>query len=163
MKTVRLSVAAVILSVTASCSGNLSPSRSSTPTLASFTTGTWYLKVDRAWDGTTGAPQFPSDALDEAAYKAVSTPRVYRVVVSDGGQLVTLRITDADTTLQAQRAKVTATVLQYDLPFTGLSAGGTGGRFLVWSTANGLQAELTLYGSGVPITQSERGVLLSAQ
>jgi hypothetical protein len=35
-----------------------------------------------------------------------------------------------------------------------------GGRFVVWSTAQGLQAELTLYGSGVPITQSERGTLV---
>jgi hypothetical protein len=32
-----------------------------------------------------------------------------------------------------------------------------GGRFVVWSGKNGLQGELTIYGSGVYIISSERG------
>jgi hypothetical protein len=31
---------------------------------------------------------------------------------------------------------------------------------LIWSTPGGLQAEITLYGSGVPIALSERGRLV---
>jgi hypothetical protein len=34
-----------------------------------------------------------------------------------------------------------------------------GGRLVIWSGTSGLQAELTLYGSGVPIFSSERGAL----
>jgi hypothetical protein len=34
-----------------------------------------------------------------------------------------------------------------------------GGRFVIGSVASGLEAELTLYGSGVPIASSERGAL----
>jgi hypothetical protein len=46
MKTVRLSVIALVLFVIVSCGGNTrSPSQPSNPTLASFTTGTWNLKV----------------------------------------------------------------------------------------------------------------------
>jgi len=37
-----------------------------------------------------------------------------------------------------------------------------GGRFRVWVGETGLQAERTLYGSGVPILLSERGPLRPA-
>jgi hypothetical protein len=32
-----------------------------------------------------------------------------------------------------------------------------GGRIVVWREAGGIQAELTIYGSGVPVVRSERG------
>jgi hypothetical protein len=160
MKIVRLSLIALVLLVTASCGGNsVSPTQATPPTLASFTTGTWALKVDRAWDGKTGAPQFPSDTLDESAYKPVSGGPAYQVVVSDKGQHVTIGGTIAGT-VQAQRGKVTGTLVQYDVPGKGTFAGG---RLVVWSSGNGLQGELTFYGSGVPITRSERGGLVSSQ
>jgi hypothetical protein len=38
-----------------------------------------------------------------------------------------------------------------------------GGRFWVWLKTVPLQAELTIYGSGVPIIKSERGILLPAR
>jgi hypothetical protein len=38
-----------------------------------------------------------------------------------------------------------------------------GGRFWVWLRAVPLQAELTIYGSGVPIIKSERGILLPSR
>jgi hypothetical protein len=34
-----------------------------------------------------------------------------------------------------------------------------GGRFIVWIIDNSFEAELTIYGSGVPIVKSERGYL----
>jgi len=38
-----------------------------------------------------------------------------------------------------------------------------GGRFVVWAADVGLQAELTIYGSGVPIVSSERGPLVKVE
>jgi hypothetical protein len=155
MKVVRLSVIALALLVIVSCAGKSpNPSQPNTPTLVSFTSATWNLKVDRAWDGQTGAPQFPSDTIADSAYKAVSGGPVYQVVASAGGQQVTIA-----GTVQARRVKATDTVVQYDV----YQAAFAGGRFVVWSSSEGLQAEFTIYGSGVPITSSERGLLVPAQ
>ena len=41
-----------------------------------------------------------------------------------------------------------------------LSGSCTGGRLLLWSSNNGPRAELTIYGTGVPMMQSRRGSLL---
>jgi hypothetical protein len=38
-----------------------------------------------------------------------------------------------------------------------------GGRFVVWSSDGGFEAEYTVYGSGVPIISSERGPLVADQ
>jgi len=159
MRIVRLSLVALALSVSLCCGGKSSPSQPSTPTLASFTGGAWTLHVDRAWDGKSGSPQFPSDTLDESAYKSLSVGFSYQLVLTGGGQEVTITGTIAGT-VQARRGKVTDTLVQYDVPDNGTFAGG---RFVVWSSGEGLQGELTFYGSGVPITESERGFLVPAK
>ncbi len=154
MKIVRLSLIALALSVIVSCGGKSpNPAQPSTPTLTSFTTGTWNLKVDHAWDRKSDAPQFPSDTIADSAYKAVAGGPVYQVVASAGGRQVTIA-----GTVQARRVKATDTVVQYDV-YQGAFAGG---RFVVRSSSEGLQAEFTIYGSGVPIARSERGLLVPA-
>jgi hypothetical protein len=116
-----------------------------------FGDGEWILKVDRRWNGTPGGVQFPTDPLDEADYLPVDDGATVRVVVSKGGDAVSV----GDTPLKGARTTDADGTLRYDL------GAGTfaGGRFVVWSGASSLQAELTIYGSGVPIVSSERGPL----
>ncbi len=130
------------------------PADAAAATLADFHEGRWQLRVDRAWGGTRGDVQSPSDAFVEADYDPVSSGPVYDVSVSLQGAAVVI---GADP-LVGQRESASGTQLSYAL------AQGTfaGGRFVVWATAAGLQGELTLYGSGRPIVRSERGALVRA-
>src|SRR3989339_328335 len=75
----------------------------------------------------------------------------YLVVFSNGQESVAV----GDTPLLGEQASYADGRREYDLT-TGTFAGG---RFIVWPGAAGLQAELTIYGSGVPIISSERGAL----
>jgi hypothetical protein len=88
--------------------------------------------------------------LDEEDYQS-TPPRDYAVNVSEKGS----RVSIGEEPLLGELTAETAGSLTYDLSH-GTFAGG---RFVVWAEAQGLQAELTLYGSGVPVAQSERGTL----
>ncbi len=148
-----------LASLVASC-GARTPSQP-TPTLASFTTGTWRLQVDRVWDGQTGAPQFPSDVLDESAYKRVTDGAAYRVEVADGGRQVTVSNVTGNpgaAGFAGRQGKVSGSSIQYDFDSPGVFAGA---RLVVWQTTGGLQGEWTIYGSGVPIVKSERGPIVA--
>jgi len=117
-----------------------------------FAEGKWEMQVDRAWDHDLADVQFPSDSLDEDDYQPVSNGTVYPVVASAGAASVSI----GEAPLLGELVASTAGTWTYDL-----SAGTfAGGRFVVWATLHGLQAELTIYGSGVPIVSSERGALL---
>jgi hypothetical protein len=121
--------------------------------LGSFSDGTWEFMPDRVWDKTMGEVQFPTDPLSEEAYDAVdrSTDVLpVQVVVSKNGDQVTIgESTEGNLTSSA------SDLVHYDL------GAGTfaGGRFLVWIDDDCFQAELTIYGSGVPVVSSERGRL----
>ncbi len=158
----RLTVIA-LASLLASC-GAHTPSAPTIPTLASFTTGVWTLQVDRAWDGKAGAPQFPSDTLDESAYRRVTDGATYRVEVSDGGRQATLSdVTGTPGVFMAftgRRGKATDSSVQYDFDSNAIIFAGA--RLVVWQTASGLQGEWTVYGSGVPIVKSERGPVVGS-
>ncbi len=154
----RLTAVALASLVLVSC-GARTPSQPTTPTLASFTSGTWQLHVDRVWDGHTGAPQFPSDTLDESAYKGVTDGGTYRVEPAEGGRQVTVSNPGAAPCV-GRRGTVSISSIQYDFDPPGVFAGA---RLVVWQTGGGLQGEWTVYGSGVPIVKSERGSIVAAQ
>jgi hypothetical protein len=120
-----------------------------------LTDGIWQMHVDRKLKGLPGDVQFPSDPLDEEDYEPVDDGPVYKVVVSGEGKSVEIG----------------------DEPFVGVLEPGNpgewmfnltegtfaGGRFVVWASELALQAELTIYGSGVPIVSSERGPLAKGE
>jgi hypothetical protein len=93
----------------------------------------------------------PSDQLAEADYQRVSGGPTYPIVVSDRS----LRVAIGSPPLEGSRTTVATKGIVYELR-EGTFAGG---RFVVWASNQGLQAELTIYGSGRPIVRSERGTL----
>jgi hypothetical protein len=118
--------------------------------LASFVDGAWSFEADRAWHGQ-GSVTLPSDPLAESDYQPMTPTTLYQVVLSGTGTTVAVGTTPYAGALSA----TSSDLVTFDLS-TGTFAGG---RFLVWPGATGLQAELTIYGSGVPIASSERGAL----
>jgi hypothetical protein len=116
--------------------------------LASFGDGAWTFEADRAWHGSA---TLPSDPLAESDYQPMTPTTLYQVVVSATGTTVTV----GTTPYAGTRAAASSDLVTFDLS-TGTFAGG---RFLVWPAQTSLQAELTIYGSGVPIVSSERGTL----
>jgi len=123
--------------------------------LGSFADGSWELRVDRAWDGFSGTIAFPSDPFTEADYRPDSGGVTYLVVVSGGTTTVAI----GNPPVEGSRVTATDQRLAYDLN-RGTFAGG---RFIVWPGSAGLQAELTIYGSGRPIIKSERGNLVQQE
>ncbi len=153
----RPAIAALLCVVLASCrsGGDGGTGGRAAPSLAEFTGGTWRLVVDRTWDGLAGKVQLPSDALPESAYAAVAEVPAYRIVVSAGGDAVEI----GEDPLLGRRTKQTDALIEYKLG-KGTFAGG---RFVVRAGGDGLQGELTIYGSGRPIVSSERGPVLPAR
>jgi hypothetical protein len=94
---------------------------------------------------------FPSDQMTEADYQPVSDGPTYPIVVSDRSS----RVAIGSPPLEGSRTTVATKGIVYELR-EGTFAGG---RFVVWSSNQGLQGELTIYGSGLPIVRSERGTL----
>lgn len=123
--------------------------------LDDFIDGAWELRVDRAWNGVDGNIAFPSDQFTEADYQPVSPGSTYPIVVSDQAA----RVSIGSPPLKGRRTAETEESIIYDLS-EGTFAGG---RFVVWAGNQGLQAELTIYGSGRPIVKSERGNLTIRQ
>jgi hypothetical protein len=107
------------------------------------------MKVDRISEKPD--VQFPMDDLQKSDYRETSEGSVYNVRLSEDGQMVIIepgsirgvKVMDGD------KSKL------YELE-EGVFAGG---RFIVWIRNNRFEAELTIYGSGVPIVKSERGYL----
>ena len=118
----------------------------------SIADGVWHFRVDRAWDGQSRGTGLPADPLIEADYVPVSEGSEYSVVVSDSASHVSI----GDTPIEGQVTLSVDDRVTYDLN-DGTFAGG---RFVVWEADLGLQAELTIYGSGLPIVASERGDLI---
>jgi hypothetical protein len=127
---------------------------------AHFVDGRWLLRTDRACFGDEVTN--PSLAqIPEADYRPLSKGPTYPIVVSKAGSLVEIggtRRLAVHPPMKGSRSASGDSIV-FDLQ-EGTFAGG---RFVVWSTKQGLQAELTIYGSGVPIISSERGALLRSQ
>jgi hypothetical protein len=121
-----------------------------------FVDGSWVLQIDRAWSGHRGL-RTPSAQLPEANYHPLPNGPSYPIVVSDGGS----RVEIGETRRSAVHHPVKGSRSSSGEPIVYDLQDGTfaGGRLAVWSSKQGLQAELTIYGSGVPIISSERGVI----
>lgn len=119
--------------------------------------GVYELRTDRslARESSSG---FPSDPLTDDDYAPNDAGTTHVVRISDGGAAVAVA-TSCDTADGASgpRGVGPAGGISYNLN-EGLMAGG---RFLFWLAEDGSrQAEFTIYGSGVPIIQSDRGPLV---
>jgi hypothetical protein len=121
-------------------------------TLTDFSDGAWVVHVDRTLRAGGPNVSFPTQPLSESDYEPSTTKPQYAVEVSMQAQ----RVSVGSTPWLGARAASDAQSLQYD--FT--QGAFAGGRFVVWQADSGLQAEVTLYGSGRPIVQSERGALV---
>jgi hypothetical protein len=110
---------------------------------------TFILKVNRISAGSQ--VQFPHDSLMESDYKTSDENIQHEVSFSEDGQ--TVSITPGPVTGVKTRDNA---VCKYFELSGGIFAGG---RFLIWISDDGFEAEFTVYGSGVPIIRSERGDL----
>jgi len=122
--------------------------------LATVTDGVWELRVDR-W-GRLDNVRLPSDWLPETAYVQMEDPTTFQVVISEGGTRVSI---EGDWgvhhhTVEGERSSADSDRIWYDFDIS------AGGRFVIWQTADGLQAEETIYGSGRPMLRSLRGSLV---
>ncbi len=126
------------------------PSNSSDSELRhAFHDGVWLLTVDRALRPGSSTVGVPTDPLSEADFAPVDGGARYRLVVSEESA----RIAVVESQMVAQLEQTTAERLIYGL----VDGAFAGGRIMVWREPSGIQAELTIYGSGVPVVRSERG------
>ena len=123
---------------------------------ARLTDGSWEFQPDRQADLQN--VKLPTDQLAEKDYHAVAGAPAFTVAISDGGEKVSLRGTLGGEQFAAEgkRSSVGDQSVAYDLDAF------AGGRLVVRFTYEGLQAELTVYGSGLPMIASYRGTFAKA-
>ncbi len=116
----------------------------------------YVLRVDRVW-GRGAQPANPVDELPAESYRAEAPSDRWEVAL-DGSRVVLTSMATADagpTRLEGTEAAPSpgSAERRFDL------GAGTfaGGRFVL----RGGEAELTVFGSGVPIVSSERGTLVA--
>jgi hypothetical protein len=115
---------------------------------AGVTAPGWILRVDQTLE--RGSAKLPDDPLTDASYRRVEPRDAYTVVV-DGDQVTITPLDATKTPISGHRQPGTAEeTFTLDL---GVFAGG---RLVL----RGARAELTIFGSGVPIVASERGALI---
>ena len=154
--TVALRIAYAVLLVLGGCTNDAANAGDAAAPVADATSqlaladGAWQLRVDRTLRADANI-QLPTQALTEQDYEPAAKPLTHDVVVSMQTQHVAI---DA-AALQGDQTVGASNQQTFDLT-TGTFAGG---RFVVWHSAGGLSAELTIYGSGRPIAKSERGTL----
>lgn len=120
---------------------------------------TFTFKVDRIWKYASGTSVvFPSDPIPESEYQSIPAEARYIVTFDDDPSTVALTPTgtvDAgDQAFTGKRASYSDSSWEYEL-----SPAFAGARFVVQLQTEGLRAELTIYGSGVPIISGLRGYL----
>jgi hypothetical protein len=156
---VRLRLLALVWTCVVSCTGCVGAGGAAARSgragsLADLTDGAWDLRVDRVWEGESRNAGSPSAPLSDSDYQVVNDGTVYRVIVADHGSSVSI----GPGPVRGQRTAWTDTCSVFSLG-EGTFAGG---RFVVWIAGGGLQAEMTIYGSGRPVVESERGALAPA-
>ena len=95
----------------------------------------------------------PQQELKESDYSATADGKIYAVSFSTDGSSVTLE----PGTFRGEKTVVADKTIRF---YTLTGGAFAGGRFEVRSSASGLEGELTIYGSGLPILSSVRGSLL---
>jgi hypothetical protein len=100
-------------------------------------------------------PASPTGALPESAYTAIDSAATHRVTFSAGLHEVELVALEDGQRLKGEQRERIANRIVYALDAF------AGGEFVASSSASqsDVEAELTLFGSGVPIVASSRGVL----
>ena len=109
------------------------------------------MNVDRIASGPD--VQYPEDVLREDDYTLTDEDIRHEVTFSEDGQEITIE----PGPVKGVRTKVDEGSLYYQLG-EGLFAGG---RFVIWIDKKEFEAEMTIYGSGIPVIRSERGILES--
>jgi hypothetical protein len=121
-----------------------------------FEDGSWQFHITALWTEPEGGVASPTDPLDDADFTPADDAASWSLFVSDNRDTLVLTEVSADeATIDGTLGDPVGDRLHYDLA-EGVFAGG---RFEVW-TDGALKAELTIYGSGVPIVQSARGDLV---
>lgn len=110
---------------------------------------TYILKIDKV--SNLPDVQFPGDNLQDIDYQSTDEDIRYTITFSEKGQ----RINIEPASVGGEKIITNEEKLYYELD-EGLFAGG---RFIIWISNDEFNAEYTIYGSGVPIVKSERGVL----
>ena len=118
------------------------------------TTTQYVMRVDRMYD-RSAEPQVPSEELPPESYRSAAPADRWQVVI-DGSKVVLTAIGDHPTKLTRLEGKEVPSGRPDERRFD-LDGVLGGGRFLV----HGDDAELTLFGSGVPVVSSERGKLVT--
>ena len=123
--------------------------------LAQFVDGSWELRVDRTW---RGSKDLSSDRVSEADYAPTPNGPRYPFVVSDGSTMVEVGGPPRFLVHPPVKGSCSSTLQRVECELRdGTFAGG---RLVVWPKNQGLEAELTIYGSGVAIVSSARGLLV---
>ncbi len=112
-------------------------------------TGSYVFEVDRVSNHPN--VQFP-DELSESNYLRISEVSKYDIDFSDDGEAITIK----QNSLFGKKTNIKENMIEYNISESTFA----GGRFLVWINGEDFEAELTIYGSGVPIIISERGYLI---
>jgi hypothetical protein len=113
--------------------------------------GAWIFAVDRVVPAGSIVVAVPDDPIPDSAYAPIAGG-AYLLDVSEGGRRV---VVTTEPPLVAGLNQADEQRLMYRL----VEGTFAGGRIVVWTSSSGLQAELTIYGSGVPVIRSERGSL----
>ncbi|MCD4702146.1 MAG: hypothetical protein K8S24_09860 [Candidatus Aegiribacteria sp.] len=110
----------------------------------------YVLEIDRILEMPDA--QLPMDDLQESDYIKTNEGTQYQVAFTEDGRIVTIE----PGSISGQKTDDGGESRIYELD-EGVFAGG---RFVIWVNNDIIEAELTIYGSGVPIVQSERGYLV---
>lgn len=158
LKTLSVMILAILLPLMGGCvfgGRDEKKATSSSTTSAVMGDGEWDLRVDRRLQPPPGIS--PSSPLSEADFQPLPGGPTYRVVVSDRGSRVSIRgvALGESGEVEGQRTAASGDHTQYDL---GQIAGG--GRFVTWRATSTPQAELAIYGYGMPHLMCLRGPLV---
>ena len=108
------------------------------------------LEIDRIIEMPDA--KLPMDDFQESDYIRISEGSQYHVSFTKFGHVVTIE----PGAISGRKINDDGELKIYEL-YEDVFAGG---RFVIWMCNDSLEAELTIYGSGVPVIQSERGYLL---
>jgi len=92
--------------------------------------------------------QFPTDQIDASEYVFTNIEIIYNISISENGETLLINYGEISAELDNENDHVYYNISE------GLVAGG---RFVIKRINDQLNAEYTIYGSGIPIIKSEKG------
>lgn len=119
-------------------------------------TSRYVMRVEQTFDRSASQlPQQPSEDIPSESYRSAAPSDRWDVTI-DGSKVVLSATGDHPTKIHRLEGREVPSGRAEERRFD-LDGAPAGGRFLVRGDA----AELTLYGSGVPVISSERGKLVT--